>query len=250
MTGAALDRIYSDPRLAAVYDRLNPPAADTRFYLELAGPPPRRVLDLGCGSGQLALALAAAGHRVSGADPAAAMLAVARAKPGAEAVTWVQAEAADLALAERFDLAVMTGHVFQVFLRDEDILAALAGLRRHLAPGGRLAFETRNPAARAWEGWTAAAGGETAEVEGIGQVEVQWQVTEVALPFVTFETRFRFPDGARVTAPSTLRFVEQPELVALLARAGFSEILCYGDWDRSAFGLASPEIIVVAGQGP
>lgn len=241
------DAIYTDPRLAALYDVLNPPAADTRFYLALAGATPRRVLDMGCGTGQLALAMAAAGHEASGADPAPAMLAVARRKPGAGAVDWIEATATGLSLARRFDLIVMTGHAFQVFLDEEAILATLRNLRRHLAPGGRLAFETRNPAAREWEDWTEAAGAETAEVEGLGRVEVRWQVTETALPLVTFETRFRFADGERLAVPSTLRFVTQPELAALLAAAGFAEVAWYGDWDGGPLRPDSREIIAVAG---
>jgi len=45
---------YADPRLAAVYDALNPPGARTDFCLDLAGDVPVRVLDVGCGTGLLA----------------------------------------------------------------------------------------------------------------------------------------------------------------------------------------------------
>ena len=88
---------YADPRLAALYDALNPPDASTAFYLGLPGPPPARILDVGCGTGQLACEFAGRGHDVTGADPAAAMLAVARARPGGDRVRWIQASAAGLA---------------------------------------------------------------------------------------------------------------------------------------------------------
>ncbi len=64
---------YADPRLAALYDALNPSDASTAFYLGLAGPAPARILDMGCGTGLLACEFAARGHDVTGADPAAAM---------------------------------------------------------------------------------------------------------------------------------------------------------------------------------
>ena len=69
---------YADPRLAALYDALNPSDAAAAFYLGLACLPPARILDMGCGTGLLACEFAARGHDVTGADPAAAMLAVAR----------------------------------------------------------------------------------------------------------------------------------------------------------------------------
>jgi hypothetical protein len=52
-----------------------------------------------------------------------------------------------------FDLAVMTGHAFQVLVGDDEVRASLTAIRHALAGGGRLAFETRNPLARAWESW-------------------------------------------------------------------------------------------------
>lgn len=237
---------YTDPRLAAVYDPLNPPAAHTDFYIALAGETPRRVLDMGCGTGWLACELAARGHRVTGADPSAAMLDIARSRPGGQQVTWVEAEAAALSLAARFDLIVMTGHVFQVFLEDRDVLAALRCLRRHRAPGGRLAFETRNPAVREWESWTPEETREAIAVPGLGTVEVHYDIGPVAGELVTYETHFRFAAGDVAVAPSVLRFMDRERLAGLLAQAGFTDIVWYGDWDRSPFSATSPEIIVIA----
>src|SRR5882724_10802916 len=65
---------YTDARLAAVYDALNPPSEDIVFYVELAGDSAKTILDMGCGTGRLACSLARLGHRVTGADPAAGML--------------------------------------------------------------------------------------------------------------------------------------------------------------------------------
>ena len=122
---------YSDPRLAAVYDPLNPSDDDILFYLDLAGETPKTVLDMGCGTGRLACELAARGHQVTGADPAAAMLDIARSRSGGEKVTWIETKAADLSVDTRFDLIIMTGHVFQVFLDDQDVRAALRTGDRH-----------------------------------------------------------------------------------------------------------------------
>jgi ubiquinone/menaquinone biosynthesis C-methylase UbiE len=236
---------YTDPRLAACYDSANPSDPADDFYLALAGSTPKTILDMGCGTGRLAAALAERGHRVTGADPSAGMMKVARSRPGAERVTWVDSDSASLALDERFDLIIMTGHVFQVFLEDDDVRATLRTLRRHLAPGGRLAFETRNPLVEEWRTWTPSR--ETLQVPGIGVVDMHYNVTSTDPTFVTFETHFRFAPDDVAVATTTLRFMSRDELAAFLAEAGFSDIAWFGDWDRSAISATGPEIIVIAG---
>jgi ubiquinone/menaquinone biosynthesis C-methylase UbiE len=237
---------YTDPRLAACYDALNPPDAGDAYYLALAGDRPTTILDMGCGTGRLASALAARGHRVTGADPSLGMLQVARSRPGHERVTWVDSTAADLALGTRFDLIIMTGHVFQVFLSDDDVRATLSALRRHLAPCGRLAFETRNPLVEDWRTWTPQETREIVQVPGIGTVEIHYDVTSTDPTFVTYETHFRFAPDDIIVATSTLRFMSREELAVFLRDAGFTDVTWFGNWDRAPISATSPEIIVIA----
>lgn len=240
------DRQYGDPRLAAVYDALNPPGPDNAFHAGVVGEAPCAVLDMGCGTGAFAAQLAGRGHRVTGVDPAAAMLAIARARPGGAAVRWIKGDAAGLDLPERFDRIVMTGHVFQVFLTDDAALAALRGLRRHLAPGGLLSFETRNPAARAWERWTPAETRRSVTLPGLAPVEVHHAVTEVAGELVTYQTHFHFGPGDRAVTEARLRFMPQATLAGLLTAAGFGAVRWYGDWDGGVLTASSRELIAVA----
>lgn len=243
------DAIFSEPRLAALYDVFNPPGEDTEFYVQLAGSEPKRILDVGCGTGQLACVLAERGHAVTGLDPAEAMLEVARGRPGGDRVRWVHADARSAVLGERFDLAVMTGHVFQVFLADSDVHAVLRTVRRHLAPGGRLAFESRNPLAREWEEWNPAATRTRVRIDGIGDVEVHYRVVEVADGLVTFETHHLFVDsGETAASPSTLRFMAKDKVASHLAHAGFADITWFADWDGAPFTPEGREIIAVAGR--
>jgi SAM-dependent methyltransferase len=243
---------YADPRLAALYDALNPADASTAFYLSLPGAPPARILDVGCGTGLLACEFATRGYDVTGADPAAAMLAVARARPGGGQVRWIQASAAGLDAvtgpntAAGFDLIIMTGHVFQQFLADRDVRGALEVLARHLAPGGRLAFETRNPAVREWQDWNPRDTRQRVKAAGI-TADVHYDISAVAGELVTYETWFQFA-GARdpVVVPDTLRFMDQAQVAAFLAEAGLAQVTWYGDWDGSPYGPGSPEIIAVA----
>jgi SAM-dependent methyltransferase len=237
---------YADPRLAALYDALNPADASTAFYLSLPGAPPARILDMGCGTGLLACEFATRGYDVTGADPAAAMLATARARPGGDQVRWIQASAAGLDTGTSFDLIVMTGHVFQLLLEDQDVRAALRALARHLAPGGRLAFETRNPAVREWQDWNPRDTRQRVEAAGT-TADVHYDIRAVAGELVTYETWYQFA-GARdpVVVPDTLRFTGQARAAAFLAEAGFTQVTWHGDWDGSPYGPASPEIIAVA----
>jgi ubiquinone/menaquinone biosynthesis C-methylase UbiE len=96
---------YQEPQIAEIYDLVNPWSQDVEFYLSLAGPRPCSVLDLGCGTGTLCCALAERGHRVTGVDPAAAMLDVAKRKPHAKQVEWVESSARSYRSHRRFDLS-------------------------------------------------------------------------------------------------------------------------------------------------
>ena len=104
------DAIFAHPRLAEVYDVFDGDRSDLDAYvavLQLTANSAaeshcrtlRRlatIVDVGCGTGNLAVRLAALGHTVIGVDPAAASLAVARTKPHADAVTWIEGDATAL----------------------------------------------------------------------------------------------------------------------------------------------------------
>ena len=139
------DATFDDPRLAALYDPLDPDRSDLDVYVALAQElGARSVLDVGCGTGTFALLLAARGCDVVGVDPARASVDVARAKPGADAVRWVVGEAA-AALPLQVDLVTMTANVAQVFTTEDAWREVLHAAHEALRPGGHLAFETRDP---------------------------------------------------------------------------------------------------------
>ena len=119
------DPIFEDRRLAEIYDAVDDDRSDldATFTLmkELGA---RSVLDVGCGTGTFACMLAAGGTEVTAADPARASLAVARRKPGASLVRWVEAEASAVPPVGA-DVVTMTGNVAQVFLTDDGWALAL-----------------------------------------------------------------------------------------------------------------------------
>ncbi len=147
----AEDRLYTDPDMAQFYDLENDWGNDRAYCLNLAKDA-RSVLDLGCGTGVFLLRLPIDKKSV-GVDPAAAMLDVARQHAAADHVTWVAADARTVRLNQCFDLIVLTGHAFQVFLTDDDQRAVLSTISRHLEPGGRFIFDSRNPTVEEWRAW-------------------------------------------------------------------------------------------------
>jgi SAM-dependent methyltransferase len=242
--------VFDDPLLASIYDHLNPWGASDDFYLGLAREAGGAVLDLGCGTGMLACRIAAEGCAVAGSEPAAAMLAVARARPGAEAVAWVQSDGQSLRLARRFDLITMTGHAFQALLDDDAAVALLAAAARHLAPEGKFAFETRNPARQAWRAWTPEATREVVDTATQGRVEACYDAElEGDSGIVRIAQHCRFLDQATTRiGRSRVRFIARAHLEGLLARAGLVPLTWYGDWDRGPCTPDSQEIIAVTGR--
>jgi SAM-dependent methyltransferase len=213
------DAIFAEPRLAQLYDTLDDDRSDLDAYLAMTAEfGARRVLDIGCGTGTLACLLAARGLEVIGADPAAASLDVARSKPGASQVRWLHTAAAGLPALDA-DLAVMTGNVAQVFVTDQDWAAALTAAHQALRPGGRLVFETRDPARQAWRQWDRT---RRLVIGGAGPVETWTELLAADATQVSFQTTFHFiNEGLVLTSRSTLRFRDRDEITAALTAAGF-----------------------------
>ncbi|MEW1599656.1 SAM-dependent methyltransferase [Streptomyces sp. DH-12] len=216
------DASFAHPRLAALYDPLDPDRGDLDAYLRMAREfGARTVLDIGCGTGVFALLLADEGIDVVGVDPAGASLDVARAKPGADRVRWIEGDATELPPLAA-DLATMTANAAQEITDPGAWHATLRGVRAALRPGGRLVFETRDPARRAWETWTREQSYVSADVPGVGRVESWHEVTRVDGPSVTFRTTYVFAsDGETLVSDSTLRFRERKEVEADLADHGY-----------------------------
>lgn len=217
-----VDPLFSDPRLAGLYDDFDGARDDLDHYerivRELGA---HQVLDVGCGTGSLACLLTQGGFEVVGVDPAEASLDVARGKPGAEHVRWIDGYATTLPPMQ-VDLALMTGNVAQVFLTDEELSATLCGIQSALRPSGYLVFESRRPQYRAWAEWQQEPAEMTVHVAGVGTVSLRRDVTSVELPLVSFRQTYAFPDGTQIVSDSTLRFRSQNEFDVLLDQAGFS----------------------------
>ncbi|MCX4459875.1 class I SAM-dependent methyltransferase [Streptomyces sp. NBC_01340] len=216
------DECFRHPRLAAIYDPLDPDRTDLDAYVRMTEEfKARRVLDIGCGTGVFALLLADRGIEVIGVDSASASIDVARGKPGSERVRWICGDAAALP-SLRVDLATMTANVAQAIVDPQAWKETLRGAYEALRPGGHLVFETRDPARRAWEEWNRETSYGVTEIPGVGAVESWVQLTEVSWPLVTFRWTYVFgADGQMLTSDSTLRFRERLEVEAQLVAQGY-----------------------------
>jgi SAM-dependent methyltransferase len=240
--------VYSDAEAAGLYDVLNPwdeeRYASDAFYLDLvmaAG----SVLDVGCGTGAMLHRARDLGHRgrLVGIDPDPAMLERARRRTDVE---WVLGTAADAGWDREFGLATMVSHAFQCLVGDDEVRESVAAIRRALVDGGRFAFETRHPAARAWDDWHP---GNASVVEDAAgrKLHVAHRVESVVGDVVTFTETTSDPDGRPLRVDrASLRFLDVPTLTAFLADAGFAVEAQYGDWRRGPVTDDRPEIVTIA----
>ena len=190
---------------------------------------PRAILDLGCGTGNHALPLARRGHVIVGVERSAAMLAQARAKamgaelPGATTPpVFLEGDVRTADAGRRFDAALMMFAVLGYMHDDEDVLAALANVRRHLDPGGVFVFDV-------WNGVAVMAdqpkGRRVTVAEGSASIERETR-TKLDLGrhlcHVSFELARTQADGRRDTAVEehVMRYFFEPELYNLLGQSG------------------------------
>lgn len=245
---------YSDSyaRLVARhYDPINAvlrgASQDVAFYralaLECGGP----VLELGCGTGRILLPIAQAGIACVGVDASQDMLDVLRAKqpPANLELVHARMEALDLG-ARRFPLITIPFRAFSHLLEVESQLAALARVRAHLTPGGRLALDVFDPRldriALAEEPEELAASANTPR----GRVARYDTVRrDAARQLLTLRVRF-VADAAEDCGEGELqlRWFHRYELEHLLARAGFAIEALYGGFDRRAWAPGGETIVV------
>ena len=239
-----VDRLFSEPSLAELYDAFCTGRQDFGFYLPLVMSA-RSVLDVGCGTGELLRLTRKAGHtgRLCGLDPANAMLDEARKRSDIE---WVLGDLTSVDWCREFDLVVMTGHAFQVFVDDDQLRESLTAIRSALTGDGRFVFETRNPLAREWESWTPDNAVEVVHNDRVVRMAHQVE-TSVVGDIVSFTITFTSPSwNWPQISRSTLRFLGTELLSSFLSGAGLAIEEQFGDWDLQELTDTSPEIIAVA----
>lgn len=133
----AYDLIYRDKDYDGECELLE------HVFQKYAVNPVRKVLDLGCGTGNHSLRLAAKGYEVVGVDCSSDMLRIAERKAHEKGITLqlLQADIRDLRIDETFDVVLMMFAVLGYQRENTDVLSALRAARSHLHSGGLLVFD-------------------------------------------------------------------------------------------------------------
>jgi SAM-dependent methyltransferase len=131
----------------ALYDALLPATAHVSYYVGVARQASGDVLELACGTGQLTVPVAGAGLPAVGLDLSAPMLAAAKERAAAAkiSVEYMLGDMRNFDLGRKFALIFIARNSLLHLHAIEDLLAAFATVRRHLAPGGIFAFDIFNP---------------------------------------------------------------------------------------------------------
>ena len=236
-------------------------ADDLPFYENLARRCEGPLLELGVGTGRVAIPLARAGCQMWGIDSSEAMLARARCKAGPALVLPTEGrlhllpgDMRDFQLDRQFDLIFAGLGAFHHLLTTHDQLACLRCVERHLAPGGLFVCDLRPLFHNEWQtgdsvpllhDWTRvlSSTGETViKLRSVRADRAQQAQHELHLYDIVSN------DGAvrRVTAEVDLRFSTRYEMEGLLREAGLELDQVYGDFDLSPYDDASEYMITVA----
>jgi SAM-dependent methyltransferase len=235
-------------------------AYDAELYLRLAHEAGGAVLELGVGSGRLAVPLALAGHRVVGVDHDAAMLDRAAAawerERGAVERSRLELVHGDLSTfrtAERFGLVFLAVNTFLLAPDDAARSAVLTTMRTHLAPGGLAAIEMATPDADELDSYDGRLRREWRRADSETGAEVEkWMSArfDPATRSVTLEQRFAWDtaDGASagVSRDDVIHLVAPAAVIELARRCGFGEVEAWGDHLTIPYGAGSHRAIVVA----
>lgn len=238
---------------------------DLAFYGEFARTVSGPVLDVGVGSGRVALPLALAGHHITGIDVSEPMLALARQRAAAANVGLrlqvTQADVTVAVLPQRFGLAYFSLNTFSHLLTRPEQLAALANVRRHLLSAGRLLIDQWNPHASTAPDssgqWVLGYRRQTPEGRWVTQsvssradpAEQQLQTTILYDEEIAGPSRMAGvggPNVRRTTVALRLRYFYRYEVEWLLLAAGYDLEAVFGSYDLSPYSADAPRLIWLA----
>jgi len=234
-------------------------SADIPFYLALAGKTGGPALDLGVGSGRLAIPLARAGFNVTGIDISPEMLALGRARimrTGlSDRIQLIQADFLTPPLPERFAVAYCGYNAFLHLVESQEQMQALQNWRALLRPGGLLALDVENPQLEALAGLSEALELEEVLVDpdsGARVLKYTSAWADLADQTLYLRRVYRMAGdpgaGKQYEARFQVRILLQRELALLLTCAGYVDLRFYGDYDLTPWKPDSPRLIAVAGR--
>jgi SAM-dependent methyltransferase len=228
---------YFGERVAARYDEsaadmFDPavvgPTVD--FLADLAGDGP--ALELGIGTGRIALPLAERGVRVHGIDLSDAMVAKLRAKPGAERIEVAIGDFASTRVDGAFSLAYLVFNTINNLTTQDAQVACFENVAAHLAPAGCFVIEVGVPAAK------------PLRVFDLTDTHVGVDEYDAATQRLVSH-HFSLVDGRWERLSIPFRSVSPAELDLMARLAGMTLRERWGDWDRARFTSESRKHVSV-----
>jgi SAM-dependent methyltransferase len=226
-------RDYFDEPVAARYDASSAamfapevvdPAVELLFALAGRG----RVLELGIGTGRIALPLAARGVSVHGVDLSEAMVARLREKPGGSAVDVTIGDFASVRVDGAFSLAYLVFNTISNLTSQDQQVACFRNVAEHLAPGGCFVIEVGVPELqRLSAGERMVVFAAEADHWGIDEYDVATQGL--------ISHHFSVVDGRVELRSIPFRYTWPAELDLMAQLAGMRLRERWADWDRSPF---------------
>ena len=236
---------FNNSRLAQIYDAFCPLGKDSDFFLsEVKKSNPKSVLDVGCGSGILTVELTKIADIVVGVEPAVPMLEIARRRPGGNKVTWIQGHVTDVS-DMTVDVIIMSSHVAQFLLDEDEWQLTLEHLSTLLSPGGKLIFDSKNPLVKPWSSWNKENTKRSVDT-ALGNVMMWNELLSVVDNRVQYQLHYMLESGDILTSNNELIYRTKENLSNSLIRAGFEVEAIIGDWDGSFANNSSEEMIFVA----
>jgi len=240
---------------------------DVEFYVEEAVRCGKPLLELGCGTGRIAIPIAEAGLEVVGVEISRDMLAVAQRKVAALApeiaarITLIQGDMVDFSLDHRFDLAIVPFRTFLCLMTIEDQKRALINIRRHLNPDGRLILNFFDPDLREILDYNE----QMRNVQKLmnrfsrpatGNQVVEWSSWDYNITEQTIEEQRNYveyaPDGDFVKSSFVtlrIRYIFRWEMHHLLELCGYRIEALYGDFKRAPFRARGEQIWIARVDG-
>ena len=227
------DNTYGD-RIAEVYDRrhggLDPLLVPVLAELARGGP----ALELGIGTGRVALPLQALGVRIAGVDASEAMVGKLRAKPGGRDLPVTFGSFAEVPVEGRFPLVYVVFNTIFALLTQAEQVRCFASVARHLTADGVFVVEAFVPDPARFHGRQAV------RAVDVGQDAVGLEVTLVdpSLQLVTSQYTVIGPPGIRLY-PVRIRYAWPSELDLMAQLAGLRLKARWAGWDRRPFTAES-----------
>jgi Methyltransferase domain. len=236
---------------------------DIPFYIEYAKRQRGEILELGCGTGRVSLALAAEGFNITGLDLSQEMLDVFRGKPADKPeldnkITLIRGNMADFTFDRKFSMIIAPFRAFQCLTDNNDITNSLACIRNHLTDNGIFIVNVFNPSPERmtekawcypetvqWEHFDEKTGNHVVKKHWGDKIDTE---NQIIYPHFVFEITYPNGETKRITDDLKLKYYFSEQLRSVIENAEMKITEEYSWYDKAPAG--GREIIFICKKKP